>query len=190
MTLFPVEQNIRGPVAALGQHLSLRAEAIMDSPIGSVGRTRGLHIITMVERTGSSSTARKPGFFHSSLVDRLAVHLTESNARLRPEESRFRQITTWHDPDQIREEMRSNLHRLVDVPQDTCIKLALDMHVLHDLYMRHSVGFAQKRHHLTSADFYAHLALRETLGRCIQHVPEITLWSQLVTTVREIAEAA
>ena len=162
----------------------------MDSPPGSTGRTRGLHIIAMIERTGSSGTARKPGFFHSSLVDRLDVHLTESNARLRPEESRFRQITTWHDPDQIREEMRSNLDRLVDVPQDECVTLALEMHVRHDLYMRHSAGIAQKRHHLSSGDFYAREALREALGRCIQHVPEVALWSQLVTTVRDIAEAA
>lgn len=183
---FPVKKNVSGPIAELGHQLCLRAEAIIAAPVKELGRTRGLHVIAMVERSGSDPSARKPGTFDASLVGALARALRDSHAHLLPEESRFREITVWHDPEEIRKELRLNLLRLVREEESPCVRYALDMHVLHDSRVRQHVGSHVA--HLDSSDFYGYASLRAALGRCIQHVPELVLWSTLRSTVQEIAE--
>jgi hypothetical protein len=174
-------QNIGGPIVALGHHMRLCAEDILASRVGSLGRTRALHMIAMAERSGSSATDRKPGLFDSSLCKELEKQLLESQANLQPEESRFKEITTWHDPVQIRRELRSNLHRLVNERQEYCVMQALNLHVLHDLHARYR-GYPDETH-LVSDDFYEHASLRDAVGRVVACVPEIVLWSKLIHTV-------
>ena len=183
---FPIARNINGPISELGHQMRLRAESILAAPTGSRGRRRGLHVIAMIERSGSSNVQRKSGTFSDELCRVLSQELETSNATLQPEEARFKEINTWHDPHQIRRELRSNLMRLLHVPQDPCVMHALDLHVLQHLYMRFR-GFSEDCH-LATEDFYQNPTQRAALARCIQHVPELVLWSTLTTTTREFAE--
>lgn len=173
------QKNIGGPLRELGHQIRLRAEDAVVMPRGSVGRARLAHVIAMIQRTGASNTSQRDGGLPADLVAKLEAMLTDVNAKLQPEEARFKHMTEWYDPVQIRAELRSNLMRLVDVPQEKCIELALDLHVLHDLYMRHHHGPEAGLHHLTVDDMYAHEALRFALGRCIRHVPELAMCSML-----------
>lgn len=183
--------RVGGPIRELGHQLCLRAQSVLIARKGSIGKTRALHVIAMIERSGASSEDRKPGFFYADLCEMLDQQLRESKATLQKEESRFLEIMTWVDPAQLRVELRSNLMRVVNAdPQLQCIRLALDMHVLHDLRVRARHGVDSGLNHLEDADFEAHEELRLAHSRCFDHDSELAELAAKYGYRRNVAAAA
>ncbi len=140
--LYDAEESARfGLTRVTGYLMRLRVENLVARPDGEFGLRRATHVAAMIEVCANAYASSQPtGFFYKELTDQVAERLR--TAHLQSEESRFRDIFAWRDlhRDKIRDELYSNLARLLKDEPTECLMIGVELHVLLEMHMQYRFG--------------------------------------------------
>lgn len=124
-------------IRACGYLMRIRVEELVKTRDGEVGLRRATHVASLSEIVFLSyQEAFGTGLFYSALKDRVNHRL--ETAHLQPQEQHFRDIGWWQslNGNEAREELRSNLGRLLRDPPTPCLVMGIELHVLFAVMMR------------------------------------------------------
>ena len=136
--LYDLKGSLRnGTINAAGYLMRIRIEMLVALREGEVGLRRATHVAALSEVVYRSLEGQSDtGMFSKSLKEEVNHRLV--TAHLQPQEQHFRDIGWWQTLDRVeaRNELRSNLERLVADPLTTCLLIGIELHVLFDILMR------------------------------------------------------
>jgi hypothetical protein len=152
VTLYGVKEalEIGGIARSCGYLMRLRVEYLLGQPEGALGLRRALHACMLSEivhntyQTGRElpRADRLFGLFKRELGWKVLERLAASKATLLPDELHFADLEWWKDldGDRSRQELLSNLERMFQGEESSCLLAGVELHILLDTMMSYKYG--------------------------------------------------
>ncbi len=160
----PADSLTHGVIRSCGYLLRLRMEYLLERFDEPVGLRRATHVGALIEVVYISHQVNfTTGFFSKELKEELD-HALET-AHLQDQEQHFAKLEWWNklDREKAREELASNLDRLIADDVTTCLRIGIEMHVLFDIRMH--TAYTDYRSVITPERKKKSQALRESIER-------------------------
>jgi hypothetical protein len=148
-----------------GYLMRLRLEHLVEADESCIGRRRATHVGALIEAVYLSyQDELTTGLFYNALKDKIDERL--KNAHYQPQEQHFRDLEWWNKLDRIaaRNELASNLDRLITDEPTPCLVIGIELHVLFDGYMRTGYG-TRYESVITDARVQDSFVLRKSMDR-------------------------